>query len=299
MFQILVLFSRFIFIACGILFLWNTVKCLFGRDKETESDRFILIQRIIICVIDILGFVILQIGGYSSEIGAVAVGFAMLVYIFSFSVITDRMYKYRVRLISNCTLFLMTTGLIMLQRLDTSLAIKQLVWFCAGLVVVAVMPVAIRALPKLYKFKYLYIILALGLTAATFMLGEETYGSKNWISLGPIGFQPSEVSKLLLIMYLASVFKNNGSIKNIFVGGIPAAAIVILLVLEKDLGGALIFFMTYMIMMYVASGSELFFIGGMGAASVAAFGAYKMFSHVRVRVAAWIDPWKDIDTGGY
>lgn len=72
-----------------------------------------------------------------------------------------------------------------------------------------------------------------------------------------------------------------------------------LLVLQKDLGSALIFFMTYMVMLYIATSNEFLFFLGMGAASVAAMGAYKLFSHVQVRVAAWRNPWADIDAGGY
>jgi len=75
--------------------------------------------------------------------------------------------------------------------------------------------------------------------------------------------------------------------------------LVFLLVLQKDLGSALIFFMTYMVMLYIATSNEFLFLLGMGAASGAALVAYKLFSHVRVRVAAWQNPWADIDTGGY
>ncbi len=282
-----------------LLFLWQSLKFFMGKNRETYADRFILIQRIIISSLNMIGFLILQIGGFSGNVPALAIGIAMTAYIITFSLVTDKMYKKRACVICNSALFLMVTGIILLQRLDNSLALKQLIWFTMGLIIISIMPICIRALPKLYKFKYLYIVLALFLTIFTFIAGEEVYGSRNWISIGSIGFQPSEISKLLLILYLASVFKNEGSMKNIFIGGIPAAAIVLMLVAEKDLGGALIFFMTYMIMMYVASGSELLFLGGMGAASVAAIAAYKFFSHVKVRVAAWINPWIDIDKGGY
>lgn len=282
-----------------LLFLWLSVLFLFGKNREEKADKYILAQRCLVCVFCLESFLILAIGGFSGKINAFVIGIAVTAYIAIFSFITDKMYKKRVRLISNCALLLMVTGIVMLQRLENALALKQLVWFVGGLAVVSVMPIVIRALPKLYKFKYLYILLALALTSVTFFMGEEVYGSKNWIKIGSIGFQPSEISKLLLILYLASVFKNDGGIKNIFLGGIPSAVLVLLLVIEKDLGGALIFFMTFMLMMYVASSNEAFFIGGMGLAAVASFGAYKLFSHVKVRVAAWLDPWVDVDSGGY
>jgi cell division protein FtsW (lipid II flippase) len=73
----------------------------------------------------------------------------------------------------------------------------------------------------------------------------------------------------------------------------------LILVLEKDLGGALIFFVTYLIMLYIATSQPLYFFAGLGAGCVASYLAYHMFSHVRVRVAAWRDPWKLIDNEGY
>ena len=63
MFRILILFSRYAFIAGMILFLWESVKYFVGKDRETESDRFILVQRIILVFINLLGFLILQLGG--------------------------------------------------------------------------------------------------------------------------------------------------------------------------------------------------------------------------------------------
>ena len=207
MFRILILFSRYAFIAGIILFLWQSIKCFAGKNRETESGRFILVQRIILTAINMLGFFILQLGGFSGRVPAIIIGIAMNFYIVAFSLVTDRMYKKRTSVMSNCVLMLMVTGLLLLQRLDNSLALKQLVWFAAGLIILSVMPIAVKVLPKLYKFKYLYIIIALALTVFTFIAGEEVYGSKNWISIGSFGFQPSEISKILLILYLASVFK--------------------------------------------------------------------------------------------
>ena len=72
-----------------------------------------------------------------------------------------------------------------------------------------------------------------------------------------------------------------------------------ILVLSRDLGGALIFFVAYMAMLYVATRKPLYFAGGLLAGSVAAVIAYKLFNHVRVRVVAWKTPLKVIDKEGY
>ncbi|MBQ3615101.1 MAG: FtsW/RodA/SpoVE family cell cycle protein, partial [Anaerotignum sp.] len=142
-----------------------------------------------------------------------------------------------------------------------------------------------------------------GLLLCTRLFGISKGGSTNWLSfgIGPIDitFQPSEIAKFLFVFYLASVFRKRVDWKQFLTTAILSAGLVFLLVLQKDLGSALIFFMTYMVMLYIATSNEFLFLIGMGAASGAAAVAYKLFSHVRVRVAAWQNPWADIDTGGY
>ena len=75
--------------------------------------------------------------------------------------------------------------------------------------------------------------------------------------------------------------------------------LVILLVLQKDLGSALIFYMTYLTMLYMATSNEILLFSGIGVLAAGSVFAYRLFSHVRVRVSAWKNPWADIDSGGY
>ena len=78
-----------------------------------------------------------------------------------------------------------------------------------------------------------------------------------------------------------------------------AAAHVLILVASKDLGGALIFFITYLIMLYVATRKLFYLTAGLLSGCVAAIAAYRLFSHIRVRVLAWSDPLSVIDNEGY
>ena len=74
---------------------------------------------------------------------------------------------------------------------------------------------------------------------------------------------------------------------------------VIILVVSKDLGSALIFFTVYVLMVFVATNNFLYLLAGIGGGSAAAAVAYRLFGHVQVRVQAWRDPWSEIDAGGY
>ena len=78
-----------------------------------------------------------------------------------------------------------------------------------------------------------------------------------------------------------------------------AGAHVLLLVLERDLGASLILFLTYIIVLYIATGKSFYLFGGLLGGAAASFVAYQLFPHVKVRVSAWLDPWATIDSSGY
>ena len=101
------------------------------------------------------------------------------------------------------------------------------------------------------------------------------------------------------MFFVAGMLYQSRSLKQIAVTTITAAAHVLILVLSKDLGGALIFFVVYIVMLYVATGNPFYFIGGLAGGSAAAVAAYKLFAHVRVRVVAWQDPVRVIEKEGY
>ena len=95
------------------------------------------------------------------------------------------------------------------------------------------------------------------------------------------------------------MFYQSLDFKNICITTVVAALHVVILVLSKDLGSALIFFISYVIMLFIATGNWLYLIAagvlGKGATSI----AYTLFDHVRRRFTAWKNPWADIDNTGY
>ena len=109
---------------------------------------------------------------------------------------------------------------------------------------------------------------------------------------------PSEFVKILFIFFIASMLARSNEFRNIVMTTAFAAAHVIVLVLEKDLGGALLFFIVYLVMLLVATGKKLYFFLGLLLGAIAAVIAYYLFTHVQTRVAAWLDPWSIIDGGG-
>lgn len=303
MFELLVILSRYLFLLYIVVFLANSVIFLLDEAGYTRrSHRYSVITgRTMIMLMHITAFLIVSydkeaISFHKEILLLAAAGFAFILLAY-FAV--SRVYKNSCPLIWNCVIFLLDLSLIMLARLNPELAFRQLMWICVGFLAAILIPAAISLIPRFEAFEKLYIILSFVLLLSTLVLGKSQYGSTNWIYIGSFGFQPSEIVKFLYIFYIASVFRKRVELKELIITGCLSAAIVMLLVFQKDLGSALIFFMTYMVMLYIATSNVFLAALGLGAASVASVAAYKLFNHVRVRVAAWKNPWADVDGGGY
>lgn len=208
-------------------------------------------------------------------------------------------YKNLSRLVLNNMLMLLMFSFVMLTRLSFSLTVKQFIIASISIAICVIVPFIIDKAKQLENLGILYAIVGIGLLVVVLVFGRTQYGATNWLYIGGVGFQPSEFVKILYVFFIASLLSKANDFKQIFKVSVLAGAHVILLVLEKDLGGALIFFITYLMMIYVASHNPVYLISGLLGGSAAALIAYKLFSHVRVRVLAWKDPWSHIDREGY
>jgi cell division protein FtsW len=114
-----------------------------------------------------------------------------------------------------------------------------------------------------------------------------------------VSVQPSEFVKILYVMFIASMFNKSIDFKQTAITTAMAALHVVILVVSKDLGAALIFFIVYVCMLYVATKRPDYMLAGLVAGAAASVAAYKLFAHVRQRVSIWRNPWTTIDTSGY
>ncbi|MDU2995214.1 MAG: FtsW/RodA/SpoVE family cell cycle protein, partial [Clostridium sp.] len=154
-------------------------------------------------------------------------------------------------------------GIAMLYRLETSLAIKQIVWFIVGIIVYILTVVIVPNIRSFAKYKTIYLVATLIFAPMALLLGKELNGAKNWVFLGQFGFQPSEFGKIFLVIYLASVLKDFDNTKKGFehIKQLIQPAIVVMiflgcLVLQRDLGSALIFFGISVSVLYIATSKK-------------------------------------------
>ena len=214
-------------------------------------------------------------------------------------------YKESSRLITNNMSFLLLIGFVMLTRLDFDLAKKQFIFATLMLVITAFIPKIIMMLPQVRNWNVFYAIFGIGFLCTVFVphVGVDKYGSNNWISIGGISMQPMEIVKIVFVFFLASSFLKAKTFKDMMKTICVAGLFMLVLVAETDLGGAVIFFMVFVMMLYLATGKHSILIGGGLGGSVLAVVGYMLlkshFSHVTMRIDAWLNPLKYIDGSGY
>ena len=144
---------------------------------------------------------------------------------------------------------LAVVGVAMLYRINPNTAIKQLIWIALGIIGYILIVVILPDLKSFAKYKNVYMIITLVLMPLALIFGTEQFGAKNWILIGPISFQPSEFAKIALVLYLAAALATYESkksfkeeVKQLFQPALVAGFSMGCMVLQRDLGSALIFF---------------------------------------------------------
>lgn len=209
------------------------------------------------------------------------------------------LYKNASRLLTNNMCMLLVTGFIILTRLSYRSAVRQYAIAVISGVLTAVIPFLIQKITFVRKLTWIYAAVGILGLFAVLVFGDTSYGAKLSVSIAGISIQPSEFIKIIFVFFVACMLYQSADFKRVCLTTAVAAVYVLILVFSRDLGGALIFFVTYIVMLYVATGKIYYFAGGIVSGGIAAVIAYRLFSHVRVRVLAWSNPLSVIDNEGY
>lgn len=256
----------------------------------------------LLVIMNVLGFLLLYMAN-DYQTNVLYVGFGMLgmfILIYSILVLCRMGDKFLVLLAS----MLMTVGVLMLCRLDIVMGARQIVWIGLGGIVFFAAYCIYYNIRFWHKMWFLYATLGVALFVITLIFGKTVNGSRNWIDLGIIAFQPSEIIKILYIMFLACHYSESWNkpffkISPMFMTGIVTYIYILFLVLQRDWGTILVVFSIFIFMIYVYEKNRWFLIGNVGAASVVALLGYKFLYHIQVRVGVWLDPWSDVSDKGY
>lgn len=208
-------------------------------------------------------------------------------------------------------------GIAFVTRIVPDLAVNQLLWLFIGIAAMIATLAVVRNLDKLANYKYTLMIVGILLLLSPMLpvIGYESGGGQLWLRFGSFSFQPGELAKILIVFFIAAYLAANREMLSVFtwkVGPLwlPSLATLlplivmwalafIVVVLEKDLGLALVLFSVFVIMLYVATGKKLYLVVSIGLAAIAAVALYGMMGHVQTRVAIWQDPFAEAQGGGF
>ena len=216
-------------------------------------------------------------------------------------IIQRRVYAGGMLMLYQNMMLLLSVGFVMLTRLSFAHAMKQFLMAVLAFCLCTFLPWVFRKIPGLWKFGVLYSLVGPALLLAVLFLGSEVFGAKNWLTIKQVTFQPSEFVKLTFILSMAALLvrETKHKYRNLVLVTVVAVLHVGLLALSNDFGGALIFFVIYVLMLFVVSGDVLFPTAAILAGSFAALFAYRYSGHIRELVLAWQNPFLCIEDEGY
>ena len=249
--------------------------------KEEKRKGIYIQQYIIIFAIHFLGYYVLYL--MKGETRYIGFYFVQLIYLIIFIAFYYILYPKASRLLVNNMCMLMSVGFIMIARLNFDKCVKQFVIAVLGTVIMFLVPWLLKTVKSFRNFGWIYCISGLVLLCAV-LLGNKVYGANLTLSIGAFSVQPAEFVKILYVMFVASMFNKSTTFKQTCIVTVFAALHVIILVLSTDLGAALIFFVVYIAMLYIATRKLSYAGAGLLAGAGASVIAYKLFAHVRARV---------------
>lgn len=212
---------------------------------------------------------------------------------------------------------LSSIGIAFVTRLAPDLAVRQVAWLVLGIIFMIAVIIFMKNMDKTANYKYTLMVIGLILLLSPLLpgIGNEIYGSRIWLSIGSFSFQPGEIAKIFIVLFLAGYLAQNREMLSVFthkVGPFKFPDLSTLLpllimwllsmaivVFEKDLGSALIVYFVFLTMLYVASGKKFYLIVGLLTIAIGAVILFFFFSHVQVRVDTWLDPFADPTNTGY
>jgi len=197
-------------------------------------------------------------------------------------------------------------GFAMIFRLSGGLAAEQATWVAVGITAFCLTLVLVRDHRQLDAYTYTIGLIGIVLLLLPIVpgIGRTINGARLWVRVGPIGFQPSEIGKVLIVVFLASYLNQKRELLRVATGGIgplrlpPAkhlmpvllawGASLAVLFIQRDLGASLLYFGIFVVMLWVATGRIAYLLVGLLLFAVGAAIGYAIFDHVQLRVDVWL-----------
>ena len=208
-------------------------------------------------------------------------------------------------------------GIAYVTRLAPDLAVRQVVWLFLGIACMVAVLVWLRKIERVASYKYTLIVVGVLLLLSPMLpvVGTEIYGSRIWLTFAGFSFQPGELAKIFIVLFLGGYLAQNREMLSVFTLRIGPLRLpdfrtilplllmwgisMVIVIFEKDLGSAVVVFLVFLAMLYVATGKSSYVVIGFLLAAAGGIAAFMLYSHVQVRIDTWLHPFADPAGTGY
>ena len=288
-------YSKYLIAATMVLYTFLAYVALpSGKDVRRTCET---LQRLCIGVFTINAYLTMAI--LAGDEYLFAFGVLQLAIVIGTALLYRTLYKSANMLMTNNILMMLSIGLVMISRINHGKAQKQLLISLGGMLFLLLFPLLRERFDALRKGTYFYGVMGIAALAGVLLLGAITNGSKITFTIAGLTFQPSEFVKILFLLFMASALCEENNTRHLVFLTLAALVHVGILVVSRDLGSALIFFVIYLVLLFLSTGKWEILFGGIFFGAITAILCYFLFAHVRVRVQVFLDPWSSIDGSGF
>lgn len=284
-----------------LLFLPQTVAEREELDEKRRSERpaaiwpsfmWLTVFQVLTCV----QLIVSGGGADAAQITLAFLGLTVVMWLYFVALLCTRCVGFELETIA---FFLSTLSLAVTASSVPESLFKQFLAILLGLVLFLVLGIFLRDLGRVQKIRWVMAAAAIGLLGITLVIGSRKYGAVNWISIGPMSFQPSEIAKICYIFAGSATLERLFRRRNLTLFIVLTGVCIGLLGIMSDFGTAAIFFITFLVIAYLRSGdwATLSLICG-----GAVFGAgiiVKFKPYILSRFASWGHAWEAASTTGY
>lgn len=288
--------SSYSMVAVFAAFLFVNIVAFFYKKPEKHIKTYFL-QSLLVVMFHAIGYITLY--DRSGDVRYFLFFAFQEIMLFALAMIYRTIYRHMSHLLLNNMLMLLFIGFVILGRLAFENAIRQFVITIIAFAISIAIPWFILKFKRLRNMAYLFAATGIFLLGIVWLTGAVTNGSRLAFKIFGMSFQPSEFVKISIVFFNAAILSDKKNKYRYWISGLFTAIHVLLLVLSRDLGSACIYLVTYVFMLFLANRNVLTLIAssvfGAGASAL----AYKLFSHVIIRVQTWLDPWGDMENKSY
>ncbi|MBQ8246682.1 MAG: FtsW/RodA/SpoVE family cell cycle protein [Lachnospiraceae bacterium] len=288
--------SNYAFVVIMALYVMTNIIVFFFKNPE-KHKHFYMFQTLLAIAFHAVGYITLFM---RTEDPRYFFFFAFQeIILFALILVFRTIYRSVSRLMLNNVIMLLFVGFTILGRLAFMNAVRQFVITVVALAVSMIIPWIMYHTKFVKKIGYVYCATGIIALGAVWMTGEITNGSKLAFTIEGMSFQPSEFVKISLVFFVAALLSNKKDPYRYISTALFSVVHILILVLSRDLGGAGIYCMIYLFMLYISNRNVLTLVSGALLGAGAFYLALQMFSHVKIRVQNWLNPWTDMSNTGY